>query len=1511
MADLNPEAVEKPTRVPLSGTTGNPVTSYYSVPVPAKKDDTLPGTGAIAQCGIVTPAPADMSTNVTDRKQALLFFKAESYDLPIKLTEMTTLAVIRFEVNPTLMKHLSISRNPDGSYTLSSDALMGTKPEDKVVSDVAKLNAAAKNLVAGGTGLATDETPLVLPAADFTAVGFAIDKDISLSASPANGALHYDSADNQMYFVPGDMLADTAADTTGTMEVTIKGQKYNLNVPATENTESMVLAVGTDTTTGDPTYSYITNLIPPANIIFPVVSEMSYADKGVDLDRYSVLVFVDWDNTLLGTLVVPKYENVASIVNEYVAKNFVHEKLRTPTEAQMASTARADTYRGKYPYSSPMKEGEGTDEVDKDKDGNIMGEKFPLTNKLDYAFLRRPMERATNVDGTLTTANTWVQKLDESGNTYYDTYFPYAYGWAKCTAENYVDTWTTLGSTGELSSYQVAADGKASVTSTDANFQIADLVKGFGKDDSTVFLKAIYEPGTELMDRAYKYRLYTMPSYNKLGAGAAAEGGAYSVSLQYERSSTEAADTFVRGVARMREPYIRQQTTADLRWEENAQLGVNHDLPSASQQETEEKTKTTYTKVDVANSEVIDVQLVLSARQNKVDYFLTEGYGNDFVTGGERTVTNFSRTDKTFTSSNYTKFAKGQVDFVLDNYNYYVAGESEVRDPSSYYFGPVRFEDKEGSQGFILYATLNNLLQRATIYNAQIAAGGGTATTEERSEYNKYVSPANLNDANIKYVEIINGEVVYSAADDMNIADLRTKVREAAAAAEALKNSANASDYWDADLECARLTYHQLQLFIMGKGLLSQADADKVTISWCHLHASCAAVGSSKPKNWKELMAAAQDPDRYSEIGLLTAAEAEDLFRLRQTAAGGKFTLPSDFQNAVVDAVASLNLTHSDLSWENVQYAILHPLKNILTGAALPISPDPVEAATYWWYDGAESNTVNNWTQLLSAARDAYIPVTLPDGSSSTRTGKLTPISDAFTAAQSGTTRAWVSATENLMTDYDGLSDTPALTGSYDSFLSGLTDALRDGCTTWGEVQFHLLNKRRPTTNVDLEEIEGYWWHYGARKVTDTETLIQAAKDYQEGVNTNNDILKASWERFGEADLYRADYHLHFRSSFQGAQYADSAAKTFADFKADVLAYVALAGARSNDWAHLQYYLIHGSLPATNPDMNRDAAYYWWQDGAAAQGDTVTLNQPRPENRANALAAALSKAAFRYAYNGNTNAFEHIDQSVLTLGRLIADYDDSKTFADQAKVTVDTAFITAVTDLLDEKITVSGIAVSPVPESLPSFTWEEIQGKLLGAKMPSEADGGAWWKSDDKNPASEATPAEDFATLVGLIGAVAEAARDGGDTATAVSNLKAFFTVDLARKLGLKNSKVTGDVTAAELNAITWATLKYSNAQCWGAGGTGTFNITWQQLQAIILQSGKSIVNPSVAANLIKLRKVPVPAWVTAGASYSLRAEMLQGADVEVDPDTGLITTTTPDTITELPGGLVQVQRTI
>lgn len=342
----------------------------------------------------------------------------------------------------------------------------------------------------------------------------------------------------------------------------------------------------------------------------------------------TTVLFLDWDDRLIGSLLVGE-DDVRAQVNAYVEENMIHPELRTvpiledelggvlpdfsavsdvtpessdPAQRYKAildSNDREWTYRGEYPYvlGGPSSQARGSAHAEP-------GEKYPLTNKLDYVFYRHI---------NITTPHEY---LDAAGQTATDRYittnpvssnadaarYPWVYGWAiveGCSStEKWSATvdmarapsiWTTFGTAGELfkmdPSYDYATDPDThnlpttnTETSSPAFFTVAERPTKYAYKLSSVdkngylkfadfsdlrsnltrqgqnilIVKAVYEPGTELQDA--NYRLSNI-SYNRLDGQAES---AYTVNITLERANNLLADGFVRGCIRVRDPAIAQ-----------------------------------------------------------------------------------------------------------------------------------------------------------------------------------------------------------------------------------------------------------------------------------------------------------------------------------------------------------------------------------------------------------------------------------------------------------------------------------------------------------------------------------------------------------------------------------------------------------------------------------------------------------------------------------------------------------------------------------------------------------------------------------------------------------------------------------------------------------------------------------------------------------------------------------------------------------------------------------------
>lgn len=1049
-----------------------------------------------------------------------------------------------------------------------------------------------------------------------------------------------------------------------------------------------------------------------ATVKFEYINDETYRPETGGKGGIQVL-FYDWDDTLIGSTIVDKTGDARLDIEEYVEKNMVHPDLRTseskfsnPSDPEYAklrdSLERKYTYRGKYAY-----EVGGDDKTL----GVSDGEAYPLTNKLDYVFYKHinTVTKSEQVDtamGTTTVKNYY--SLDKVSGDENARDYPYVYGWALVAVENFdpvgfvppdsgktrqdatkiADTWTTIG-VGELSDIDPtdtstsndipANDPSSGVTNTvsyptwvdtttataptlyqfyttqgeeDGYFEFADfsdmekLVNRGGVERDTVIVKAVYEPGESLLD-GINYTMTSTPYYNKLNDKTAEEGGAYSADFVFERvnknvNKPEDASKTLAGVVRMRSPAIRQQSTSDIRWEETLDAGGKREtLTNATTQEAEvDVTKTTYTKVDINNTDVIEVQLVMSARQNKINAFLTDMYGSNFITGDERTVGNYDNKDSS---------GKPDIEYFYDNYNYYVSGDSDETD--IYY--DATYENREGSRGFVLDGTLNKLLQDATIYNR---TGGGNF---DESAYYTVLSDANIRTA--------DGD----QPEHSTMSDLKKKILAAEKAAKAAYDAGgSAEDYWNEKLDCCQLSYHQLQLFIIDGTLRTRADADAISINWCHLHATCAASASKAPTNWSELIEKAQN-NEVSDIKELSISKLVELAQMRKNPDGdsyegeaGRDKLAEDFVKAVQDLATAGNTTPK---WSEIQ-------TQIFVNADPSYSGSPED--DFWWVSSTKKPSgVVSWSAFLAALEEYETGVTMPGGEVIKSTAKLAPMKDliADNAAQTGekTDTAYVKATGNLVaniaTDATDGSISPVKFTSYEDttaddgtttkgFFSIVTKAYyatyskKDDANYWWILQREIIGMMTPSEDsvADSDLTGRYYWKDGVVKITDFRSMLMAP------VNNVD-----AWNAFTFADYQKIDSkeNLSFRLNFNGTGEVedDPPAGTakdpdklyFSDFKRLIENFATFAQANpdkisleSANWEAVQYWVMHdGNYDVDG--INTEKSYYWWKDG----GDGADKAPKFATD--SALEKNLIEAAFLSVVNGNAHAWDNLNGTKL------------------------------------------------------------------------------------------------------------------------------------------------------------------------------------------------------------------------------------------------------------------------
>lgn len=1155
-------------------------------------------------------------------------------------------------------------------------------------------------------------------------------------------------------------------------------------------------------------YSLTRNLLKThdRSLRFTYVNQPTYREaKGTG---GAMVLFYDWDDTLIGTLVVDPEGDVRAQVNEYVEQNLVHPDLRAgkvlaamggeapdyasltaPTADQTKyqnlcdSLERQYTYRGKYPYTVGGS-------VTQDDANALPGEEFPLTNKLDYAFYRRVTTPTEATDPATSATSTYftTQKVSETGENDENLY-PYVYGWAvveDLSANNARDwqvrrdaakvssIWTTVG-VGELADVdpQAAArdiPGAAADPGTglapqytfstsaaagndylhfadfsDMGSMLTKTVTVAGEDvtftKDTLIVKAVYEPGPELLE-GNAYRIIEEPSYNKLNEKGAAAGGAYSVQITLERSSTVSADGLLRGVSRVRSPAIRQDTTIDQKWIEDAALGVDHNLSNPSIATAQSLTETTFTKIDTDNGDEVSFTLVLSARQNKVDYFIIETYGYNFVAGGQRSNTNFNQYGTAH---------------AIDNYNYDAvdsATNDSYYDKQNYYYQVTDYENREGSHGFVLYGTLNYLMEKATLVNRG---------QMEASAFYQGAGDTVINDANLRL------DALGTKANSGNVFDYWPKLLDAAAACEANKSA----DTWDYTHDCAQLSYHQLQLYILEGALYDRATADNTPITWCHLHKSCADLSSGAPKTWQEIIDAAGGTSAEQDtIEKMAVADVENLTGLRTDANGTKYTNLTTFKNDIVAAVAD-----GCTSWTDIQYHIINKSKPADNSAALE---------NYWWYDSAltAKPTARSLSDLANAAADYYNGVTLKDGVTVTGwTVKLSGLEAAFTGNQTSDGSIgndWLRLTENLVKGWtvnpDGTETTTpyhAGTTTYQDFLTELLAALKKGIDAgetsapdfWQKLQYVLLHPTNSWPSSSEAELSRYWWYNGGKflAVTDVKSMLEVALVADtDGQTAWGSFTYAKFETgAGFADIRDLKWN------FDGTGPIDSA--TFDDFKAQMVSFAKDSGETDFDpatnaqlWAYLQYQLIHPNFDQSGALTEYNGGYYWWK-GNATTGQAVSLSKDD-----------LGTAGFGSKVNGNTAAWGNLTDTYINNWRFRKPTDadlDADTYAAHTDMPVLSMadLKGAVEALVDDRLQKQEAAdPGGHHHTPPAITWLDIQHYVVTGKLDiyDTTDGGFpdeaaakeryWWHSGGKNPDAKSV----FQTIIEDIAARGKTAID-------------------------------------------------------------------------------------------------------------------------------------------------------
>ena len=306
--------------------------------------------------------------------------------------------------------------------------------------------------------------------------------------------------------------------------------------------------------------------------------ESAQSEGGLTLNDVSAVLFFDWDDAFMGAITLARGEDGRETINDFVNATFVHPALRANTSYE--SKARADNYRGEYPYNEPDKGGGG----DPVSDGAL----YPLTNKLDYVFYGK------TVDGV----------------------YPYVSGWKKVDPNTMSDDWTAL-SAGE-------EPGEACDFS-----QI---------NDSVIYVKAYYTPGDGLnhtnttatngsLNVYYTFTESTVKSLDK----ATAKAGTYAISYKYMR-----INQYGFGVTKVKEPAVRMYMTPDassstILMKVNVE---NADTIDVELTPTKGIQSVDYQLVNTDGYDILGAQTISDVGQSQAEGmggFITEGTWNKFA----------------------------------------------------------------------------------------------------------------------------------------------------------------------------------------------------------------------------------------------------------------------------------------------------------------------------------------------------------------------------------------------------------------------------------------------------------------------------------------------------------------------------------------------------------------------------------------------------------------------------------------------------------------------------------------------------------------------------------------------------------------------------------------------------------------------------------------------------------------------------------------------------------------
>ncbi len=976
-------------------------------------------------------------------------------------------------------------------------------------------------------------------------------------------------------------------------------------------------------TTGNQDYSFFQNLLTleEKSLRLTLVNAETYRKPTGGIGGAQIL-FYDWDDSLIGALVVDPEGDARAAVNEYIEKTLIHPELRTGDNIAAAadltalqadqdyvdrvdSLNREFTYRGDYSY----KVGQDTDDTLKRPATHLQpGEDFPLTNKLDYAFYRRATTQTEVVDpgtGLNTRYYSTTPLSVGDGSEDYDGYlYPYVYGWAiveddtqDVTKKNWIlrkdsikteDVWTTFG-VGELADLDPADTAAKTIPGTGdpytyavtekdaawylrfADFSAMENMLREGQD--VLIVKAVYEPGTSLRDGANYSVVEDSLRVERYGYNASTQASVYSFQYQYARA-TKATGAW-QGVTRAREPAVQTGYTYDI----NAFDTEGNDLnPMAD-------TYAFFMKTISNNNDILNIDITTGGVLWKVDYVLFDIYKANISNGKQRSA----------------------------------GGELNLK--TNFDYDNAEYPDRQGTDGFVLQATMNTLLAEAT----KTAKG-------ENGELAIHFTKDTVVDLNLRS-DMTGTEFTWGNYDVCApyLQDLVTR----------LYNS-NDPQYRDPKTGDIVLGWHQIQRHILmcmqangavagiysGGTLMSETDC--AGFPWCRLD-ECAKevkvdifdlgdifVAMDKAKDETGDKHPAKDALDDLKNGTPPLLDGY-LNKFRKDKDGRPFKTRQEVYDAlktVYDKLAAANLSQDDmkkLTEEQVQ-------EIIITGTY------PTTGQTYWWWNGG-TRPVNTWQDWIEAGM-LVVTNAVPDAlNGMTNINLPNAVQDMIsyerpTTANTPPNVGWFRKAEsdeddNAFADVEEFKEAwlkalPALAAHY--------DLPKDWNTIpWQEIQYALITGTYADATTVLATTN-YWWRDGGLPKLTYEKLLDAvsewrASSYNDSTQLDKLLAKSVNPINNEVYIRRTAAGSGFTSQTQFKNALKTAMEVLgyvtnkADFEDPVtgeLKYTMSGGKKEYvlDIYQFQYLLLNASklvnkpIPESNkiadPDDPDVKCNYWW-----------------------------------------------------------------------------------------------------------------------------------------------------------------------------------------------------------------------------------------------------------------------------------------------------------------------------